>query len=396
MRVAAARPISSPDPEAVVGQVLDHRLLSAHTRPVAVALSGGGDSLALLLMADAWAKRAGRNLLVLTVDHRLAPASGGWTAACAATAARLGLAFRALTWEGPKPAAGLPAAARMARHRLLADAAREAGARVILMGHTADDLAEAAHMRETGSTTPSPREWGPSPVWPQGRGLFLLRPLLSVSRGDIRDWLSARGETWIDDPANADLNYARPRARRALANAPAAAAPAMDDLPADLARACGADAEGALTLSRAALRDAAFDLSRKFVAIACLCAGGGARPPARARVERLTARLTGNESFVSTLAGARITAGAARVSFAREPGEAARGGLAPLRLAAGETGVWDGRFDVRADFAAEVRPGRHGAPAAVGDDGEPVVVQAEYLGLARLVAACGGVDREPA
>ena len=63
------------------------------------------------------------------------------------------------------------------------------GAKVILMGHTASDLAEAAAMRAEGSTTPSPREWAPSPAWPEGRGVFLLRPMLAVSRQQVRDWL---------------------------------------------------------------------------------------------------------------------------------------------------------------------------------------------------------------
>src|SRR5213079_1546584 len=129
----------------------------------------------------------------------------------------LGHPFRALGWSGDKPTTGLPAAARAARHALLADAAREAGARAILMGHTADDILEARLMRAEGSTTPDPREWTPSPAWPQGRGVFLLRPLLDLRRADLRRWLSARGETWIDDPANEDASYARPRARQALA-----------------------------------------------------------------------------------------------------------------------------------------------------------------------------------
>jgi tRNA(Ile)-lysidine synthase len=396
VRVAAARPIASSDLQATVGEVLDRRLQPARAWPIAVGLSGGGDSLALLLMADAWAKRAGRQLLVLTVDHRLRPASAAWTTACAATAARLGLAFRALVWEGDKPATGLPAAARTARHRLLAQAAREAGARVILLGHTADDVREAARMRETGSTTPSPHEWGPSPVWPEGRGLFLLRPLLGLGRRDIRAWLSARGETWIDDPANEDLAYARPRARRELASADATAAPAMNDPPADLARACQADDAGVITLPRADLRAAAPDLARRFVAVASVCAGGGTRLAARARVERLTARLAGEDTFVSSLAGARITADTARVRFAREPGEAARGGLKPLRLAGGETAVWDGRFEVSADVATEVHAGRRGAPVAVSHDGEPRDARVVFLGLERLRAACGVADREPA
>lgn len=138
--------------DAQVAAVLDRRLLAASQRPIALGLSGGGDSLALLLMAHTWAQAHGRRLLVLTVDHGLNPQSAAWTNACAARAERLGAEFQALDWTGPKPATGLPAAARAARHRLLADAARGAGARVLLLGHTADDGLEAQAMRRAGST----------------------------------------------------------------------------------------------------------------------------------------------------------------------------------------------------------------------------------------------------
>ncbi|WP_372782565.1 tRNA lysidine(34) synthetase TilS [Phenylobacterium sp.] len=380
----------------MVGTVLDRRLQAGLPQPVAVALSGGGDSLALLMAAVEWAKSASRDLLVLTVDHRLRPESAGWTQACAAVAQRLGLPFRALAWEGEKPSSGLPAAARTARHGLLAEAAREAGARVILMGHTADDGLEARLMREAGSTTSEPREWSPSPVWPQGRGVFLLRPLLGVRRGDLRDWLTARGETWIDDPANEDPAFARPRARRALADgAVAAAAPAMDSA-ADLALACRTDASAGLTILRADLRGAAPGALARFVSAACLCAAGTDRPPGRDKIERLAARLTGDAPFVASLAGARIEAEADAVTFRREPGEAARGGLAPLRLRAGETAVWDGRFEVTAGRTVEIRAAAGATlPIATSDDGVEDL-KARPLTHNRLLAACGAVEREPA
>ena len=202
------------DPQRTIISRLDHRLRASSPAPLAVGFSGGGDSLALLLMVDDWAKAHGRSLLVLTVDHGLNPASAGWTAACRATAGRLGLPFTSLHWQGDKPATGLPAAARAARHAMLAEAARAAGARVILLGHTADDLREAAAMRAEGSSLPDAREWAPSPAWPEGRELFLLRPMLGVGRRDLRDWLAARGERWIDDPANDDVRFARARVRK--------------------------------------------------------------------------------------------------------------------------------------------------------------------------------------
>ncbi|HZZ67611.1 MAG TPA: tRNA lysidine(34) synthetase TilS [Phenylobacterium sp.] len=393
MRLAALDPLTQPTFEGEVGAILDRRLLSDSRRPIAVALSGGGDSLALSLLAADWARRIGRRLLVLTVDHRLRPQSAAWTNACAATAERLRADFRALAWTGEKPAAGLPAAARAARHALLADAARQAGAWAILMGHTADDGLEAGLMRQAGSTTPDPREWAPSPVWPQGRGVFLLRPMLRTRRGDIRAWLTARGETWIDDPANEDRNYARPRARAAVAQGAAPAA-AKALAPAEaLALASRPEARGGLEIARTDLVAAQPDAAARFVAAACLCAAGTDRPPARDKVERLLARLAEDAPFAASLAGARVTADGPCVRFQREPGEASRGGLQPLALRAGETGVWDGRFEITAARAVEVRALRRTTLPAAADGGvEGLTIRP--LSHDRLLAACGAIERE--
>jgi tRNA(Ile)-lysidine synthase len=403
--------------EIQVREVLGRRLLRDSPRPVAVALSGGGDSLALTLIADAWARDAGRELIILTVDHRLQAESRAWTDACAATATRLGRRFRALAWEGAKPAAGLPAAARAARHRLLADAARAADARVILMGHTADDLREAEIMRTLGATTPDPREWAPSPAWPEGRGRFLLRPLLGASRAEIRAWLTARGEAWIDDPANTDIRYARSRARLE----PTAASAHADDRP-PLALAARASVQsGIVTIDRVDLRAASPEEVRRFVSIVCVCAGGGDRRPATARIERASDALRSFTDVVATLAGARIEGDETQVRIFREAGEVARGGLASLALTPGQPAVWDGRFELVAEGAGvEVRrlaglarrlpedqlcalrrlppAARGGLPALVGANGNadcPALrgVAVDLVGD-RLRAAAGLVPRE--
>eukprot|EP01035_Chromulina_nebulosa_P035392 gene35391-47566_t len=171
----------------------------------------GGGAGELALVVDAWARTAGRTLILATVDHGLQTESPAWTERCARFAAKLERPFRALSWTGEKPRTGLPAAARTARHRLLADLAREVGATTLLLGHTADDCLESELMRRDGATTPDPREWAPSPAWPEGRGQFILRPMLGLRRRDLRDWLTQRGETWIDDPSNLNLAYARAR-----------------------------------------------------------------------------------------------------------------------------------------------------------------------------------------
>jgi tRNA(Ile)-lysidine synthase len=431
VRLATTRSPAAPSDRLLTSAtaVLDRRLARDGAAPIAVAVSGGGDSRALLLIAHAWAQAAGRRLLVLTVDHRLQAASAGWSAACAALAAGLGAGFQPLAWEGPKPARGLPAAARAARHRLLAEAARQAGAHVVLMGHTADDLLEARAMRAAGSTTPDPREWAPSPAWPEGRGVFLLRPLLGLRRAELRAWLDARGEGWIDDPANEDPRYARVRARALVAVSPERVAPPPDpstDLPLDFVAGCQEDPGGGLSLPRATLRAVGDARLQRFLALACVCAGGGDRRPATEGLRRLAAQLSAEAPVVATLAGARIEADAERVAILREAGDAARGGLASRRLEADVPTIWDGRFELRtsrpdlevrrlAGLARRLPPGQQRAlvrlhprsrlalPALVGPDGEigcPVLERGEAsarsLVLERLSAAAGLVTREPA
>ncbi|CAN7539578.1 tRNA lysidine(34) synthetase TilS [Phenylobacterium sp. LjRoot225] len=379
--------------EGACRRVLDRRLLADSPRPIAVALSGGGDSVALLLAARSWAQAHGRRLIALTVDHQLQSQSRAWTEACARLAKRIGAGFQALAWEGPKPALGLPAAARAARHRLLADAARSLGARVLLIGHTADDVLEARAMRAAGATTPEPREWSPSPAWPEGRGLFLLRPLLGVRRAELRDWLTVHGEAWIEDPANADPRFARARARAGLSHAGEVVfAP---DVPLAIAGLCRFDPWGGVAFPRAAFRAAPRAEAQRLLGLACVCAGGGVRPPASAARDRLSERLRGEGEVVATLAGSRIQAHDEAVRIVREAGEARRGGLQPLVLAAGASGVWDGRFEVAAGGEGlEVRPLR-GLARRLPEDQQRALARmpaAARPALPAIVAADGGVS----
>jgi len=336
---------------------LDRRLNARDGAPVEVALSGGGDSVALLRLAHAWAGRAGRPLVAVTIDHGLQPESAAWARFAAERAARLGVAHRTLAWTGDKPTSGVPAAARAARHALLATAARKAGARVILMGHTADDALEALEMRRLGTTTPTPAAWAPSPAWPEGRGVFLLRPLLRVRRAELRAWLSLLGESWIEDPANEDPRYNRAAARRRLAGTEAEAPSPRCDRAVSLE---GIDEGlgGELTAPRAAL--IAGPGARRRLGAMILCAAGHDRPARRDALERLMQRLEGPGDLIATLAGARLEARGERVMVCREAGERARGerargerargargrALAERALPPGET-VFDGRFLMR-------------------------------------------------
>jgi len=432
--------------ETAARAAFDRRLDPGSPAPVVVALSGGGDSMALLWLAAAWAGTHKRPLLAITVDHRLNPASRDWSRFAATAASRAGAGFLTLEWQGVKPATGLPAAARAARHRLLALAAREAGARALLTGHTADDVDEGERMREADAPGLGRlREWSPSPAWPEGRGLFLLRPLLETRREALRDFLRARGEPWLDDPANADPRFARSRARAALNTSSSAGAQRRPEAPANATvKPQKSDAEsperlgsrvyGSSSLRPRMTEDGRFEIPRAafagpggaaLLSTALLCAAGTDRPPRGLQVEGLLERLVGTAPVDATLAGARLTADAETVQVGRDAGERFRGGLASQDLAAGATLVWDGRFEVTAEapglqvaalggaMARLDRPDRarlkafppwaRGAlPALVGADGSVRLprplgagpASATPLAGARLAAACGWVARE--
>lgn len=375
-----------------------------------MALSGGGDSVALLYLAADWARTQGRPLLALTVDHGLNPDSAAWTRRAEQAARAVGADWRGLLWTGDKPPTGLPAAARIARHRLIADAAREVGAGVILFAHTADDVAEGEVMRAEGSTLGRLRDWSPSPVWPEGRGLMLFRPLLDARRDNLRDWLRDRGADWIEDPANADRRFARPRARQALAEG--VVVPPVPEQGAT---------DGVLEV-----RDDVIRLSRhasaRALAAALVCAGGGERPPRGDRLVGVRDRLRTGERFTAVLAGARIQADGDEVLLMREPGEHRRGGQSPLPLPPGVEVVWDGRWALtapepgwfataavgrlaalsgmdRAQLQALPAAARAGRPVLIRNDpGAPLLAgsafKAHALVEARLARALDGMTHE--
>ena len=301
------------------------------------------------------------------------PESAAWTAFAQRAAREAGADWRGLNWTGPRPATGLPAAARMARHRLVADAAREAGARVVLFAHTADDIAEAEVMRAEGSTLGRLRDWSPSPAWPEGRGLMLLRPMLEARRAAVRDWLAGQGAEWIDDPGNADPRFARSRARMSLLPSGEGGPEGRMRVGSSIGEA--APGQSALTLSRkddgcAAVRSSPLpsgegallvgrSIDAPTLAAVLVCAGGSDRLPRGDRLAAILARLQSGEAFTATLCGARIGADGEHVLVTRESGEFLRRPRPPLALSPGVETVWDGRWAIRIDS-----PGWSVVPAA--------------------------------
>jgi tRNA(Ile)-lysidine synthase len=189
---------------------------SATAAPLAVgvAVSGGGDSVALLHILHRAAPTAGLDLRAVTVDHGLRAQSASEASQVAGFCRRLGIPHHTLVWHGPQRTGNLMDQARRARIGLIGNWARTHGVTHVALGHTADDQAETFLMnlaRTAGLDGLS----GMRPSWAEG-GVHWSRPLLQTSRAELRSYLRRHGVDWVDDPTNDDDRYARVRTRQAL------------------------------------------------------------------------------------------------------------------------------------------------------------------------------------
>ncbi len=180
---------------------------------IVLAVSGGPDSIALMWLAARWRRALARGprLIAVTVDHGLRAEAAREARDVKRLARILDLPHRTVRWRGTKPRAGLPAAAREARYRLLAQAARVCGATHVLTAHTRDDQAETLLMRMLRGSgiaglSAMARE-------SEREGLRLARPFLNVSKAQLIATLKKAKIEFADDPTNRDLNFTRPRIR---------------------------------------------------------------------------------------------------------------------------------------------------------------------------------------
>ena len=302
-------------------------------RRVAVAVSGGADSLALAVLAQAWG-----DPVALIVDHGVRPEAAAEAEGARAALAARGMPARVLRLRGLAPGPSLPARARAARYAALSEACRAAGLVDLLLGHHAGDQAETVLMRRRRGSFAAGLAGMAAVV--ETEMVRLLRPLLAVPPARLRAVVAAAGLVPAEDPTNADLRTTRARLRQEI----------------------GEDRAGLLRLAADAARRRACDeavVAAEMAARVCLYPEGfatlspGAVGPGT--LAALLRSLSGRRLPVSVPAGLAacpraVTLAGVRVLPAGRLGpgwllvrEAAA--MAPAVPAAGGA-VWDGRFRV--------------------------------------------------
>ena len=339
------------------------RLFAAVTEQSAIALavSGGSDSLALMLLAQRWAasQASPPTIHIYSVDHGLRPEAASEVAMVLKAASALGLPARGLTWTGAKPVSGVQEAARIARYRLMAAAMVEDGVSLLLTAHHRQDQAETVLMRMAhGSGLEGLKGMA---AMAEIEGVTVHRPLLGIDPMTLRGVVAGAGLVPAEDPSNNDTHYERVRWRQAM---PALAALGLDAAVlaqfaeragdadaaiAQMAEGCFGeivrlDGFGAARIGLAPFIGLSPAISTRLLGRVLNIVGGRQKPRALGQVERLRQSIATNDlAKATTVLGCVVRLKDDGIVVAREPGRA----LPPdaILMPHGEL-VWDERFRI--------------------------------------------------
>ncbi|TQV81745.1 tRNA lysidine(34) synthetase TilS [Denitrobaculum tricleocarpae] len=323
---------------------------------VAVAVSGGTDSMAAALLVHEWARRRGGCTIGLVVDHGLRDESADEAALVAQRLSTLGIKSLVLQWRGEKPNANVQAEARQARYQLLSDYCAQHGILHLVLGHHRDDQAETFMMRLS-----------------RGSGLYglaamsavkeqadcrILRPLLTLPKGRLLETVKARGAEGVDDPSNENRKYARTRFRDLLTLLAAeglsasrlvetsrrlgcARSTTEAAVASALARAVSLHRSGIAFLEPQMLGTLPSDVALRCLARTLLTVSGSDYGPRMERLESLLEKILGGLISGATLSGCRLVPWRRVLVICRENRP-----LPQIPLVAGRLTRWDDRFDV--------------------------------------------------
>lgn len=348
-----------------------------------VAVSGGSDSLALLLLLSRFCKERAVDLWCVTVDHGLRAEAAEEARFVAAICADLGVPHDTLAWTGWDGSGNVQNEARRARYDLIAGWATEKGISHVALGHTLDDQAETVLQRLAraagvdGLSAMAPRRVQNNVTW--------LRPVLRLEREMLRAFLRERNVSWLDDPSNEDVRFGRIKARRswealaemgitpaALAQVAENMARAREALEDSTRRACMECARlraGAVVISRRDYDRMPDEIARRIVLAALAWVNGAIYAPRRRSLEAALSALAENGS--ATLDGCQLQVVARDMWIFREFNV-----VKDLSVPIGS--LWDGRWVLSGPSEA-----RDMRVAALGEAGLVSLPEWRDLGVPR-------------
>jgi len=368
---------------------------AANEKAIGLAVSGGPDSLALMLLAQSWAQSLATppKLIVYSLDHGLRPEARDEVAMVLDASSRLGLEARALAWTDEKPETGVQEAARQARYRLIGEAMAADGATMLLTAHHRADQAETVLMRLAhGSGVEGLKAMMPMAMLDN---LVIFRPLLEAEPAALAALVAEAGIEPAHDPSNDDSDYERIRWRKML---PALAEHGLDSATlsrfaarmgeadealrqiahAAFAEMVTFDGFGAALLSASGFTALSPAIGRRVLGRVLNIVGGRQKPRALGQVERLYDQIASRDlPRGATLLGAVTRLKGDVLTISREPGRALPG---DRPLPPGTELIWDERFRI----------------ANVSGDAEFVVGAADFMPRHRLESVLGFKVTTPA
>ncbi len=329
---------------------------------IAVAVSGGADSMALCLLADQWAKSNDIALQAVIVDHGLRPGSADEAATVGGWLAARNIDHQILVWQEEKPEAGIQAAARKARYRLMTDWCIDNQIKYLLVAHHLEDQVETFLMRlHRGSGVDGLASMALNYVF---QNVQILRPLLTQSKKQLKEFLKESNQDWIEDPSNQDPAYARTQIRALVGR--------LEDhglsterlggivrqfsslkqflqLPVNafVESQCHLALEGYATFDLAVLKQLPDAIISRVIIRLVGLVGGGEYPPRQKKLLRAVNVLKQGNVSGFTLGGCNFlvsvkTSGSHEIMICREAREKSR-----VQVSAGDAIVWRNVFDLQ-------------------------------------------------
>ncbi len=319
---------------------------------IAVALSGGGDSIALTHLANEWIKSVGGRITALTVDHGLRNGSHSEAQAVGLWMKALDVSHQILSWEGQKPRSQIQALARQARYNLLEGWCKENAVLHLFLAHTQNDQAETFMMRKNHGSGPDGLAAMSQIV--EFANCRILRPLLAEGTEDLRVFLKEQKASWVEDPSNQDEKYEQVRTRLRIQDekiscrdiAVLAAQFGMcridrsKELSALIACAVNLDPLGFAFIDLSRISNVSDDLVLRFFARLLTTIGGRSFGPSQGQLEPRLFEFLDKEVSSFTCSGCQVIRKRDGCLVVREQ----RGLPMPVRVQSGQTIHWDNRF----------------------------------------------------